>query len=590
MLGWFKLRRHKKPKVRARNSKVLFRKRTFVRSASRRIANLPNLFNYVPPLPSISSPLPPISSPLPPNAPNATIAIVPPVVQLETVPVIQERSRRRRSSFYDGFLPTSKETKRLSFYEGIYSEKTHFLSSLGANIPRPLTPRRVHTEPAAFFDQSPRNQKAVNYRGNNFLHESGLNDVPQIPKRFYGTLGHTQNAESLPHPRIPSFAPDADILEMAPQVPAKSHARTLSSPVNLTRHSSIRSLEFTKQDKSRRNSYVPSPLGGSTTSLANETPKLSIPGKQPVIRRPVGGPRHIDDVAAPSSFESVSDPVKPLKFAKIRTSKQSDKMPDEIIGNDEASLVYESRHVSACVISNANSQGENSEEEELALPEWSAEYWSAELDAPKVREDVSSGNALEPVNPPVMDRAENESSQSLLSGGPFSQLSTTDLLQELSLGKASQKVEESPRKDCSALPMKNTLVNYSCNSFMTAPSSPIIFDDAVEELPPHLDSLGDSLSSQRNSIVSSTSTLQSDLPSPVRTDTVSPKFHKRDEEEGLSSSISYPSSAADTLGDLPKSHLVSRKTMNGVGEDNSNALPFARHSANSYADLVTYYM
>lgn len=305
-LDWLKFKRNKS---RSAKSRLLSRKKSLARGASLRIASVPNLFNYVPPrqqqLDSAEK-------------------------LFQALPKVQETSNRR-ASFYEHLLPgakeKAKENRRLSFYEGIYSEKSQFLTDLGTSIPRPLTPRRIHTEPTRFIHPN-RSRKNLRqpYKRSDYIPVRNA-PCPPKSKRFYGDLGDVKQASGLPpisrnssFKKVPAVeAPEpvhatkiiTDQLPRSPIVTqdsaneapeAEPKARCVSSPAldpNNYEQSKRYSLpvcpEGLKLAKEKRLSYNPSPLQNSLTSLSISTSSQnSMPGRRPVKRRPVGGPRFID--------------------------------------------------------------------------------------------------------------------------------------------------------------------------------------------------------------------------------------------------------------------------------------------------------
>lgn len=178
-LGWLKICRLKRRSLKMR---LLSRRRTLARNTSRRMKALPTLFKYDPPkdIPFESLRL---------SRPNTPLSFLSHRRRKQTrgelfwnffkikhakvsAATARTRSIRAGNNYYTRkrngnenakkknntltnlFNRKSKHAKRVNFYEGIYSERTHFLSHLGNDIPRPLTPRRVHTAPTCLIGAS----------------------------------------------------------------------------------------------------------------------------------------------------------------------------------------------------------------------------------------------------------------------------------------------------------------------------------------------------------------------------------------------------------------------------------------------------
>lgn len=178
-LGWLKIRRLKRRSLKMR---LLCRRRTLARNTSRRIKAFPTLFNYDPPkdIPFESLRF---------SRPNTPLSFLSHRRRKQTRGELfwnffkikhakistttartqsiragnnyytskrngNENAKKKTKTFTNLLNRKSKNSKRVNFYEGIYSERTHFLSHLGNDIPRPLTPRRVHTAPTRLIGAS----------------------------------------------------------------------------------------------------------------------------------------------------------------------------------------------------------------------------------------------------------------------------------------------------------------------------------------------------------------------------------------------------------------------------------------------------
>lgn len=335
-LDWLKFKRNKS---RSAKSKLLSRKKSLARGASLRIASVPNLFNYVPPRQQ--------------HIDSAEKLF-------QALPKVQETSNRR-ASFYERLLPGAKEkvkeNRRLSFYEGIYSEKSQFLTDIGTSIPRPLTPRRIHTEPTRFIHRNASRQNLRQpYKRSDYI---PVRNAPRPPKskRFYGDLGDVNQASgSRPISRNSSFKKEPAIEAPQPvhnteiateQLPVaqlatrdlanevsevESKARCVSSPVLETadyeqskRYSMPVYPEGVKLNREKRLSYNPSPLRNSSSPLSISTSSQnSITGRRrPVKRRPVGGPRFID-LSANVSKDSLPTAEPSLEESKQQLSDEGE--------------------------------------------------------------------------------------------------------------------------------------------------------------------------------------------------------------------------------------------------------------------------
>jgi hypothetical protein len=180
-LGWLQFRRLKR---RSLKSRLLSRRKTLARNTSRRMKAFPTLFNYDPPkdIPfeslKFSRPNTPLSfrsrrSRKPTRGElfwnffkfkQANFRATATVRTQSIGPGRNSRNKRtnrshdggnnKKTNTFTTLLTRTKKKKSKSFYEGIYSERNHFLNNLGNDIPRPLTPRRVHTAPTRLIGAS----------------------------------------------------------------------------------------------------------------------------------------------------------------------------------------------------------------------------------------------------------------------------------------------------------------------------------------------------------------------------------------------------------------------------------------------------
>lgn len=502
---WFSRR---KSRTRSKSRFLCRRKKSLARTASRRIGSAPHLFSYVPP---------PRQERFDPTA-----------FFHESYPQPPTTKEKRRNSFYEVLLPSHKEklnkeksNRRASFYEGIYSEKTHFLSDLGPNIPRPLTPRRVHTEPTEF---QRRCMKEVPYRG--FRHDDLPLPTPPAqlgpkPKRFYGNLGQSQAAGlDMPVRQKPVLD------QRAPLVPAKSRARCYSNPVfadDLQVDASRRYSVSPAAEKSRPNSvYIPSPLRSSSSMEPSDTPSSPVSSlrRVPVRRRPVSsGPLHINLTQS----EPWDEPTKPLDVAKHRMTETQARYSEEVFNpymnlNAERKESSSEKHVSA-VEGEGNCGSTPAGIETMSEP--ISNTWVKVTN--DNREDVETDASALRSKP-------SENSVALSSHTPFGSLSTDDLLKELQIGQVP-KTPVPLKSRFSHLLVKQD-ENESTSSFVTALSSPVVFYQAVEYLGDEDVPATFSLDNQRHSFASMTSdssTVQSDVTYPMQLNTLSSNYEPDDD-------------------------------------------------------------
>lgn len=222
-LGWLQFRRLKR---RSLKSRLLSRRKSLARNTSRRMKALPTLFNYDPPKDTPFESLR-FSRPNTPLSFRSRRSRKPTRGELfwnffkfkqtkarATTKTTRTRSigsgRRnncnnskrpnrpqgdsnKKTSTFTTFLTRTKKQKSKTFYEGIYSERTHFMNNLGNDIPRPLTPRRVHTAPTRLIGESLRGSQATPYSrrqyGNGFQPGEYSRFPAPPPPQHWGTNG-----------------------------------------------------------------------------------------------------------------------------------------------------------------------------------------------------------------------------------------------------------------------------------------------------------------------------------------------------------------------------------------------------------------
>lgn len=517
-------------KSRTRSSSKLLSKKqgALMRSASRRFGSVPHLFNYMPP-------------------PKSQID---PVALLARSASVRHSQRaikeRRRTSFYESILPSSSTTKkerRTSFYEGIYSEKELFLTDLGNDIPRPLTPRRVHTEPVKFQPRSGQFSEAP-YRGPRHSHVPVMAQQQlQRPKskRYYGNLGQPEAADTNYNLQQP--APPTAVRPQPPVVPGRSRIRCYSTPMNpMGAHT--QNGEFGGavaaaglRDRSRANSvYVQSPLRASSTSLADSehsAPQSPISRRRPVRRRPISTTTHMTS-SLPHS-ESEQDSLYSVKSSR----KPYPVEPVEKIYNPYVNVQAVTREETSSAA--ASFEPEEKRESvlitEIASPVPISSTWVTADEVP-FTPMITQG---EP------EAAVTESFDNL----PFSSLSLEDLMEEFHGGALKQvdvpeELTASQKQLDTQFPL-STLhqdENVSTSSFRTALSSPVMFDATSGNHSP--ESISDALfhqaAAQRNSVISMMSdgsTVKSDTKYPVQ---LSMSSSGEDDEYDTSSDYTLPGS------------------------------------------------
>lgn len=412
--------------------------------------------------------------------------------------------------------------RRPSFYEGIFSERRYFHSVLGDDIPRPKTPRRVHTTPTRVLVDTVPNFKVTQdcarpmppyYRGPPRSQLVSPNQGLSLQNR----RRHSESGHIVPRKPLSAPIPSEEVSslnvrktrqhrERTPEIPERSQARcaTASSSIGIKLRRppsvlqsdciSIHSMPVVSsthgkryslvvEDSMRRNSVSGYDVGSQYPIVPTIAPKMRSQSgnvdsevklrRKPIRRKPVGSGLH-------GGWRSMS------KTDSSGSSKYSNEMSvaseDTTTGNsNETDLVekaemnkIELESIDGPVKHHFDNQGleKRSSLSNISVDEsndtnnLTAENSNSSQNSATTL-DKNIGKAIEPV---FADKNVTWETNSALYQVPFALISTASLLDVFSIEKKSfvQRAFSSHS-------------NMSNSSFVTALSSPDASDHEEEE-------------------------------------------------------------------------------------------------------------